>query len=218
MTTPNSTPGFASILGKLGNLLNLIIANAKWGVILIAIIAATSVVTTYKNNGVWEGKYKAYRDSAQAVATIWMDSVRREVSNARYEAETYKNVANIQTAELNRLRTANAILSTSNKELNRTLDSLIILLGPLNPIVCETCLLLRDSLNFEIANLNRQIAIFDNRDSTRLLEISALNRMASLERIIGDSLRTVILHMPIPKPAPHLFGLFQINPNQAFVI
>jgi len=198
-------------------IVQLIIANLKWGVALIAVIAVTSVLVTYKNNGKWEAKYAAYRDSAQAVATIWTDSMRREVSNALYEAETYRNVANIQTAQLQHLQAENTKMNMNNQELNYTLDSLIAIYGPINPIVCRMCLAVRDSLNRQIAGLKNQIIVFDHRDSTRLLEIDAGNRAFVIERQISDSLRAVIMVMPEPPKPARLFGIFRINSNQAFV-
>ena len=174
-------------------------------------------MTTYKNNGVWEGKYKAYRDSAQAVATVWTDSMQRVISNVRYEAETYKTAAALQTAEVRRLTNENNRWHGKTDSLNKTLDSLIKIYGPLNPIVCAMCLVVRDSLNREIRGLYGTIVVFNNRDSTRLLEIATTNRTFLLQRQVSDSLRVVILRMPTPQSPPRLFGIFKMNNNQAFI-
>ena len=224
MTTPNSTDGPKSTLGKIGAFLSSLLANFKWSVAgivgILSIIAIGSLIyanVVCKGGGEWEAKYKAYRDSAQAAAIVWTDSMRVEVANAWKAADGYRLAANVHTQEVTHLAVINDKLQTINDSLNHTLDSLIGVIGPLNPIVCRLCLELRDSLNVQVANLDRQIEVMNTRDSVRILESDFLRTAFGLEQQISDSLRTIIIHMPTPKAPPRLFRIFNVNLEQSFV-
>lgn len=164
----------------------------------------------------WKTKYAIYRDSTK-VLLIRTDSMESVARHYILSADSLNRVAIEQTATINRLRRQYGVLSDSNRILTDSLDSLVIKLGPINPVTCRFCLLTNNSLRNQIHNDSLMITNLERRDTTRMNTIDSLNHAIELDTVVINQLQKQLRDLPEHPPTPRLFGILRMNPNQAFL-
>jgi hypothetical protein len=145
------------------------------------------------------------------------DSLETVARKITVTADSLRNVAAHQTQRINVLNSIIHRMTDSADALNDSLDKLIRIYGPLNPITCRQCLVTNTYLRAVVDSFKIEVRDLQRRDTTRVAIIDTLRVALRLDTININRLQGIIDNMPKPKPPPRLFGIFTIGPNQAFI-
>ena len=194
----------------------MILKNAKWVFLAIALIAVLANISTCNQKNTWQDKYKTYYDSTRIVLAR-SDSLIKVARTAMAVADSAKLAGAHQTQVINATETNLANMTDSTARMQHKLDSLVAANGQTNPQACQQCFLVNKQLHTELDTAHALIVRLDERDLTRLTEIGSLRTAVHNDTLSIIDLRRQLADMPKPQSPPKLFWVLNVNPNQAFL-
>jgi predicted RNase H-like nuclease (RuvC/YqgF family) len=165
------------------------------------------------NSSRWQEEYREYKEVATIAATQYADSVGRELAKLRRDVEVESHISDSLTEHIGRMNADRENLRQQNVQLKREVESKLAE----NPCDCTPALELINSLEDEIIQQSEQIAALEERDSSRLFQITALSTALDVSTSLADSLQTVILNLPEPEEHK-ILGLFNISSREILIL
>jgi len=182
-------------------------------IITIIFLVGISFSIGNMNSSRWQEEYREYKEVATIAATQYADSVGRELAKLRRDVEVESHISDSLTEHIGRMNADRENLRQQNVQLKREVESKLAE----NPCDCTPALELINSLEDEIIQQSEQIAALEERDSSRLFQITALSTALDVSTSLADSLQTVILNLPEPEEHK-ILGLFNISIREILLL
>ena len=182
-------------------------------IITIIFLVGISFSIGNMNSSRWQEEYREYKEVATIAATQYADSVGRELAKLRRDVEVESHISDSLTEHIGRMNADRENLRQQNVQLKREVESKLAE----NPCDCTPALELINSLEDEIIQQSEQIAALEERDSSRLFQITALSTALDVSTSLADSLQTVILNLPEPEEHK-ILGLFNISSREILIL
>lgn len=182
-------------------------------IIAVIILVGISFSVGNMNSARWQEEYREYRETATATATQYADSVNREITKLRRDVDIESQVGDSLSKYLQQSYADRNALRQQNSQLRQEVESKLAE----NPCDCTPAIELIDSLESEINQQTHQIEVLEQRDESRLFQITALSTALDISTSLADSLQTVILNLP--EPDEHkILGLFNISSREILIL
>jgi len=185
----------------------IVIIALTLGVLFVWNLSQKDALEKYRTD------FKAYQDTT----VVPILELSKQLKNTSDSLLIIANVASVtaekQTQQINKLSATTSKLQASNRKLLEELNNTD---KPLPP-ECESCRKLANSLKDEADSLTKEVTLLNNRDITRVTEITSLRSSLTFQTTRSDSLQKVIINWPPPPPPPKVLGL-RLSPRNTFLV